>query len=203
MRAADAPRAASSIKRSSTKCSCTGGTKGWMIKTSRSRQLAWSCTPRQSFAYRSICDGSSGTPRWEQISAAKSGCALPLKTAISVNDRNLKGIAPQATTNRRTTLNRGSPPGHNTGPRAARKRQTQTIVGGMATHPLQVGGGGGPRTHLNRLPGGGKWIRGLRASSILRGDRELNPVSSNGESATNCTGGGLRWSPAAIHAPHY
>src|SRR6266851_9102752 len=47
MRAADAPRAASSINRSSTRCSCTGGTKGWMIKTSRSRQLT--CRNAQRF----------------------------------------------------------------------------------------------------------------------------------------------------------
>jgi amino acid synthesis protein len=30
----------------------------------------------------------------------------------------------------------------------------------------------------------------------------LETVSSSGESATNCTGGGLRWSAAAIHATH-
>src|SRR5206468_849341 len=36
-----------------------------------------------------------------------------------------------------------------------------------------------------------------------RGAEGSNPAHSTGESATNCTGGGLRWSPAAIHAHHY
>ena len=40
IRAADAPRAASSISSSSIRCSCTGGTSGWMMNTSASRQLA-------------------------------------------------------------------------------------------------------------------------------------------------------------------
>ena len=35
------------------------------------------------------------------------------------------------------------------------------------------------------------------------GDKGSNPVPFSGESATNCTGIGLRWSPAAIHAPHW
>src|SRR5579875_2483463 len=37
--AADAPRAASAISSSSTRCSCTGGTSGWIRNTSRSLQL--------------------------------------------------------------------------------------------------------------------------------------------------------------------
>lgn len=44
IRAADAPRAASSMSRSSTRFSCTGGTSGWTMNTSRSRQLASSWT---------------------------------------------------------------------------------------------------------------------------------------------------------------
>ena len=39
-RAADAPRAASSMSSSSTRFSCTGGPSGWMTNTSRSRQFA-------------------------------------------------------------------------------------------------------------------------------------------------------------------
>src|SRR5689334_19698735 len=53
------------------------------MKTSRSRQLAWSCTSRQSLANRVSRDGDSGTPRWEQISSASAGWAEPLKTVIS------------------------------------------------------------------------------------------------------------------------
>jgi hypothetical protein len=85
MRDAEAPRAASSISSSSTRCSCTGLTSGWMMKTSRSRQFACSCTSRQSLANRWISTGRSGTPRLLQISSASSGCALPLKTAISLD----------------------------------------------------------------------------------------------------------------------
>src|SRR5439155_5792074 len=68
---------------SSTRCSCTGATSGWIRNTSRSRQLACSWTSRQSLAKRCSTDGSSGTCRLAQISAASSGCALPLNTAIS------------------------------------------------------------------------------------------------------------------------
>src|SRR5215831_11748180 len=82
-RAAEAPRAASSMSSSSTRCSWTGGAKGWMRKTSRSRQLDCSCTSRQSLANRCSRTGSSGSPSSRQISAASSGWALPLKTAIS------------------------------------------------------------------------------------------------------------------------
>src|SRR4051812_1572975 len=83
MRPADAPRAASHIISSSTRCSCTGLTSGWIRKTSRSRQLAWSCTSRQSLANRLTRVGLSGTPRWVQTSCASSGWALPLNTAMS------------------------------------------------------------------------------------------------------------------------
>ncbi len=37
---------------------------------------------------------------------------------------------------------------------------------------------------------------------FLYGTDGSNPSPSSGESGTNCSGGGLRWSPAAIHAPH-
>src|ERR1700722_5916932 len=82
-RAADAPRAASAISSSSTRCSCTGLTSGWMMNTSRSRQLAWSWTSRQSFANRSSWTGCCGTARKAQISAVSAGWALPPNTAIS------------------------------------------------------------------------------------------------------------------------
>src|SRR5215470_10332921 len=82
-RAADAPRAASSMSSSSTRCSWTGGLSGWMRNTSRSRQLDCSCASRQSLANRWSRTGSSGSPSSRQISAASSGWALPLKTAIS------------------------------------------------------------------------------------------------------------------------
>jgi hypothetical protein len=49
---------------------------------------------------------------------------------------------------------------------------------------------------------GGNHMARLR--EFLRGwPNSSNPSPSSGESATNCTGGGLRWSPAAIHAPHW
>src|ERR1700722_1530178 len=86
-RATDAPRAASAISSSSTRCSCTGGTSGWMRYTSRSRQLAWSCTWRQSLANRGIRTGLRGTPRYRQISSASAGCALPPKITISAFTR--------------------------------------------------------------------------------------------------------------------
>src|SRR5262245_37517103 len=88
VRAAEAPRAASSISNSSTRCSWTGGTSGWMRYTSRSRQFAASCTWRQSLANRCTRHGDNGVPRWAQISRAKSGCALPLNTAISRTARS-------------------------------------------------------------------------------------------------------------------
>ena len=61
-RAAEAPRAASAISSSSTRCSCTGGTSGWMMKTSRSRQLACSWTSRQSLANRCSGRAAAGRP---------------------------------------------------------------------------------------------------------------------------------------------
>src|SRR6266699_616438 len=82
-RAAEAPRAASSISSSSTRCSCTGAASGWIRNTSRSRQLDWSWTSRQSLANRRTVEGCSGTPRWPQISCARSGWPVPLKTEIS------------------------------------------------------------------------------------------------------------------------
>src|ERR1700730_9159181 len=82
-RAADAPRAASAISSSSTRCSWTGRTSGWIKNTSRSRQLDCSWTSRQSFANRLSSTGRCGTSRCAQISAVSAGCALPPKTAIS------------------------------------------------------------------------------------------------------------------------
>src|SRR5580704_11443835 len=54
-----------------------------MRNTSRSRQLAWSWTSRQSFANRSSWTGCCGTARNAQISAVSAGCAEPPNTAIS------------------------------------------------------------------------------------------------------------------------
>src|SRR6516164_5642625 len=54
-----------------------------MMNTSRSRQLAWSWTSRQSFANRCSRTGCWGTARNAQISAVSAGCALPPNTAIS------------------------------------------------------------------------------------------------------------------------
>src|SRR6266702_1554065 len=82
-RAADAPRAASAISSSSTRFSCTGLPSGWIRNTSRSRQLDWSWTSRQSFANRLSSTGRCGTLRCAQISAVSAGCAEPPKTAIS------------------------------------------------------------------------------------------------------------------------
>src|SRR5579875_1845148 len=82
-RAADAPRAASIIISSSTRFSWTGGTSGWIRNTSRSRQLACSCTSRQSLANRRSRTGCRGVRRWAQISSASSGWALPPKTVMS------------------------------------------------------------------------------------------------------------------------
>ena len=53
-----------------------------MRNTSRSRQLACSWTSMQSLANRRSRVGSSGSPSARQISAARSGWALPLKIAI-------------------------------------------------------------------------------------------------------------------------
>src|SRR5580692_6781076 len=82
-RPADAPRAASAISSSSTRCSCTGRTSGWIRNTSRSRQLDCSWTSRQSFANRLKRTARCGTERNAQISAASAGCAVPPNTAIS------------------------------------------------------------------------------------------------------------------------
>src|SRR5581483_5128496 len=87
-RAADAPRAASAISSNSTRCSCTGGTSGWIRKTSRSRQLDWSCTSRQSLANLVIRTGRFGSDRYMQISAASAWWALPLNTAMSRTGRS-------------------------------------------------------------------------------------------------------------------
>src|SRR6516165_10232378 len=54
-----------------------------MRNTSRSRQLAWSWTSRQSLANRCSRTGCWGTARNAQISAVSAGCALPPNTAIS------------------------------------------------------------------------------------------------------------------------
>ncbi len=88
IRPADAPRAASIMNSSSTRFSWVGATMGWIRKTSRSRQLACSCTSRQSLANRDTRVGRNGTPRCSQMSAANSGWALPLKTAISRTGRS-------------------------------------------------------------------------------------------------------------------
>src|SRR5437868_10308365 len=82
-RPADAPRAASAISSNSTRFSCTGRTRDWMMNTSRSRQLDCSCTSRQSFANRLSSTGRCGTRRCAQISAVSSGCEEPPNTAIS------------------------------------------------------------------------------------------------------------------------
>lgn len=87
--AAEAPRAASIMSSSSTRCSCTGATSGWIRKTSRSRQFAFSCTSRQSFANRVRVEGCSGMPSSAQISAASSRWALPENTAMSRMGRTL------------------------------------------------------------------------------------------------------------------
>ena len=54
-----------------------------MRNTSRSRQLDCNWTSRQSLANRRSRTGSRGSPSAAQISAASSGWALPLNTAIS------------------------------------------------------------------------------------------------------------------------
>src|SRR5919198_4757168 len=88
IRAADAPRAASSMSSSSTRCSCTGVTSGWIGKTSHARQLARNCTCKQSLLNRPTFVGCNGTPRYAQISAASAGWALPRKIATLRNDRS-------------------------------------------------------------------------------------------------------------------
>src|SRR5215469_5070995 len=54
-----------------------------MRNTSRSRQFDCNWTSRQSLANRRSRTGSRGSPSAAQISAASSGWALPLNTAIS------------------------------------------------------------------------------------------------------------------------
>src|SRR5215467_435405 len=81
-RAAEAPRAASSISSSSIRWCCTGGTSGCTMNTSASRQLASSCTPRQSLLNVDVVEGLSGIFRRLQIARASSGYALPLKMTI-------------------------------------------------------------------------------------------------------------------------
>src|SRR5215469_1467493 len=53
------------------------------MKTSRSRQLALSCTYRQSLLNRRIVQGLKGTPRLSHTSCASRGSPLPLKMVIS------------------------------------------------------------------------------------------------------------------------
>ena len=77
MRAADAPRAASSISSSSIRCSWTGGDSGWMMKTSASRQLALSWTLRQSLLNRAMAAWLSGLFRCLQIDFASSRVRVP------------------------------------------------------------------------------------------------------------------------------
>ena len=67
---ADAPRAASSISSSSTRCSWTGGTSGWMRKTSRSRQLRLELHLEAVVGEPGERVGSSGTP---EVSADLGG----------------------------------------------------------------------------------------------------------------------------------
>src|SRR3990172_8114093 len=81
-RAADAPRAASSISSSSIRCSCTFGTRGWMMNTSASRQLATSCTPKQSLLNRVTDAALRRVFRCLQMALASWGWAFPLKTTI-------------------------------------------------------------------------------------------------------------------------
>src|SRR3954447_10490576 len=84
-RPAEAPRAASAISSNSTRLSWTGLTSGWIRLTSPSRQFACNCTCRQSLANRLMRTGLRSTPRWEQISSARLGCALPPKMTISAS----------------------------------------------------------------------------------------------------------------------
>src|SRR5215471_751427 len=81
-RAADAPRAASSISSSSIRWCCTGGTSGCTMNTSASRQFASSCTPRQSLLNVDVVEGLTGIFKRLQIARASWACALPLKMTI-------------------------------------------------------------------------------------------------------------------------
>ena len=67
------------------RCSWVGGTSGWMMKTSRWRQFAWSCACRQSLLNRVSSTELSSTPSDSQTAVAKGRWALPLKTTISRN----------------------------------------------------------------------------------------------------------------------
>ena len=67
------------------RCSWVGGTSGWTMKTSRWRQLAWSCACRQSLLNRVSSTELSSTPSDSQTAVANGRWALPLKTTISRN----------------------------------------------------------------------------------------------------------------------
>ena len=86
IRAADAPLAASSISSSSIRCSCTGGTSGWTMNTSASRQLASSCTPRQSLLNLLVVEGERRTFRCLQMAFASSTWAFPLNTTMTFHE---------------------------------------------------------------------------------------------------------------------
>src|SRR6266700_2928234 len=83
VRAADAPRDASSMNSNSARCSCTGGDNGCIRKTSLSRQLAFSCTYKQSLPKCRIVLLLRGTCKESQTSFASSTWAVPLKIVIS------------------------------------------------------------------------------------------------------------------------
>ena len=53
------------------------------MNTSLSRQFSLSWTWRQPLLNRMIEAGLNGTPKFEQMLWARSGCALPVKTTIS------------------------------------------------------------------------------------------------------------------------
>ena len=99
--AAEAPRAASSIRSSSIRCSWVGGTSGWMMNTSRRRQFSWSCACRQSLLNRVSSTELSSTLSDSHTALANGRWALPLKTTISRNwapGDNADGWAYSATT---------------------------------------------------------------------------------------------------------
>src|SRR5215831_8996871 len=105
-RAAEAPRAASSISSSSIRWCCTGGTSACTMNTSASRQLASSCTPRQSLLKVDVVEGLSGIFRRLQIACASWGWALPLKMTILFmrGEHHTRHFASSKPTQRPTTL---------------------------------------------------------------------------------------------------
>jgi hypothetical protein len=89
---------------------------------------------------------------------------------------------------------------------AARRRSSSCQVPQYCRSSRQLMNGSGEAWPRRRRPGRDFPIlaRDLIFAYFPQGGTEgSNPAHSTGESATNCTGGGLRWSPAAIHAHHY